>query len=85
MWSKAEQALHINVLKLKATIFLSRLFADTKGMVAVHVQMNNQAALVYLSKTSETKDLLMIQEEKKYGNFVWPIGSHFLQNIYWGL
>ena len=65
VWSQTEQVLHINILELRAAKFMILTFCRYKKDLAVHVQMDNQAALVSLIKMGGTRDLLMIQEAKK--------------------
>ena len=48
VWSEAEQALHINILELRAGKFAILTFCRYKKDLAVHVQMDNQPALAYL-------------------------------------
>ena len=54
VWSQAEQALHINILELWAAKFVILTFTRDKKDLAVHVQMDNQAALAYLVKMGQT-------------------------------
>ena len=76
VWSQAEQALHINILELKAPKFAILIFCKYKKDLAVHVQIDNQAALAYLVNMGITYlgNLLTIKEVyrkyKKYRNFV---------------
>ena len=65
-WSLAEQVLHINILKLREA---KSTICRYKKDVAVRVEMDNQAALAYLVKRGETRNLLMIQEAKKIWQF----------------
>lgn len=64
-WSQTEQALRINILKLKAKNFAILTFCRYTKDVAVHMKMENQTALVYLLKIRGIKDLLIIQEAKE--------------------
>ena len=59
------QALQINILKLRATKFVLFTSCRYKKDLAVHVKMDNQAALAYLVKIEGTRNLLMIQEAKE--------------------
>ena len=45
------------------------IFCRYKKDLAVHVQMDNQAALAYLVKMGGTRNLLMIQEAKEIWEF----------------
>ena len=65
VWSQTEQALYINILELKAAKFAILTSCRYKKDVAVHVQMDNQAALGYLIKMGRTRKLLMIYETKE--------------------
>ena len=69
VWSQAEQALHINILELRAATFVILSFSRDKKDLAVHVQIDNRAALAYLVKMGETRNLLMIQEAKEKWEF----------------
>ena len=69
VWSQAEQLLHINILELRAAKFAILTFFRYKKDVAVHMQMDNQAALVYLVKIGGTRNLLIIQEAKEIWEF----------------
>ena len=69
VWSQAEQALHINILELRAAKFVILTFCRYQKDLAVHVQMDNQSALAYLVKMGGTRNLLMIQEEKEIWEF----------------
>ena len=81
VWSQAEQALDINILELREAKFALLTFCRYKKDLAVHVQMDNQAALVSLIKMGGTRDLLMIQEAKKiWETCFMPIRSHLQQN-----
>ena len=53
-WSQAEQPLHINILELRAAKFVILTFCRYQKDLAVHVQMDNQAALAYLVKMGQT-------------------------------
>ena len=46
VWSQTEQALHINILELRATKFAILTFCRYKNDLVVHMQMDNQATLV---------------------------------------
>ena len=46
-WTQAEQALHINILELRATKFAILIFSSYKKDLTVHVQMNNQAVSLF--------------------------------------
>ena len=59
-WHQAEQALHINILELRAAKFVILIFCRYKKDLAVHVQMDNQAALAYFVKMGGTRNLLSI-------------------------
>ena len=63
VWS--QQALHINILELRAAKFVILIFCRYKKDLAVHVQMDNQAALAYLVKMGGTRNLLIIQKTKE--------------------
>ena len=67
VWSQAEQALHINILELKASRFVILIFCKYKKDVAVHVQIDNKTALAYLVNMGITYlgNLLMIKEVKE--------------------
>ena len=69
VWSQAEKALHINILELRAAKFAIITFCRYKKDLAVHVQMDNQAALAYLLKNRGARILLMIQEAKQIWEF----------------
>ena len=69
VWSQAEQALHINILQLRAAKFVILTFCRSKKNLAFHVQMDYQA-LAYLVKMGGTRNLLMIQEAKE----IWEFG-----------
>ena len=69
VWPQAEQAMHINILELRAEKFAILTFCRYKKDLAVHVQMDNQAALAYLVKMGGTRNLLMIQEAKEIWEF----------------
>ena len=45
VWSQVEQALYINILELRAAQFVILSFCQYKKDLAVHVQMDNRAAL----------------------------------------
>ena len=53
-WSKEERTLHINVLVLPIKFALFS-FTKEKRVKAIHFQIDNKAALPYLSKTVEAK------------------------------
>ena len=69
VWYQAEQALHINILELMAAKFAVLTFCRNKKDLAVHVQMENQAALAYLVKMEGTRNQLIIQEAKEIWEF----------------
>ena len=69
LWSQSEHPLHLNILKLRATKFAIPAFSIYKNHLAVHVQMYNQAALAYLVKMRETRNLIIIQEAKEPWKF----------------
>ena len=69
VWSQAEQAVHINILQLRAAKFVILTFCRSKKNLAFHVQMDYQA-LAYLVKMGGTRNLLMIQEAKE----IWEFG-----------
>ena len=69
VWSQAEQAVHINIPELRGVKLAILIFYRYKKDVAVHVQMDNKAALAYLVKMGGTRNLLMIQEAKKIWEF----------------
>ena len=69
VWYQAEQALHINILELMAAKFAILTFCRYKKDLAVHVQMDNQAALAYLVKMGGTRNQLIIQEAKEIWEF----------------
>ena len=48
--SKEEQLLHINVLELKAVRLALLTFSNHKSLKAVHFQIDNTTALLYLVK-----------------------------------
>ena len=73
VWYQAEQALHINILELMAAKFAILTFCRYKKDLAVHVQMDNQAALAYLVKMGGTRNQFIIQEAKE----IWEL---FLAN-----
>ena len=49
-WSKEEQLLHINVLKLKAVKLAIFTFNKQKSLKTIHFQIDNPTALLYLVK-----------------------------------
>ena len=69
VWSRAEQPLYIKILELRAAKFAILTFCRYKKDLAVHVQIENQAALAYLVKKRGTRNLLMIQEAKEIWKF----------------
>ena len=69
VWSQTEQPLYINILELREAKFATFTFCRYKKDLAVHVQMDNQAALAYLVKNRGTKNLLMVQEGKEIWEF----------------
>ena len=52
-WPKEEQLLHINVLELKAVKLTLLTFNKQKSLKAVHFQIENTTALLYLVKWGE--------------------------------
>ena len=60
-------------------------FCRYKKDLAVHVQMDNQAALTYLVKWERQETYLRFRRQRKYGNFVQRIRSHLLQSTCRGL
>ena len=69
LWSQSEQALHINILEPRAAKFAVLTFCRYKKDLAVHVEIDNQAALAYLVKMGGTRNLLLIQEAKEIWKF----------------
>ena len=61
--------MHVSILELRAEKFTILTFCGYKKDLAVHVQMDNQAALTYLVKMGGTRNLLMIQEAKEIWEF----------------
>ena len=49
-WSKEKQLLHINVLELKAVKLALLTFNKQKSLKAVHFQIDNTPAALYLVK-----------------------------------
>ena len=64
-WFKKEQGLHINQVELLAIRFAILTFAKMWKMLAIHIQVDNMAALSYLLKMGGTKnpDLMQIPKE----------------------
>ena len=54
-WNKEEKNLHINSLELKTARLVIMTFTRLKTAKAVHIQMNNIAALSYLLKMGKDK------------------------------
>ena len=56
-WLKEEQLLHINVLELKAVKLALLTFNKQKSLKAVHFQIDNTTALLYLVKMGGNREL----------------------------
>ena len=68
--SQAKLEQHINILELRAAKFAILKFCRYKNNLAVHMQMENQAALAYLVKTGEQEFYPRFSRQKKHGTFV---------------
>lgn len=80
MWSKAEQALHINVLKLKATNFCISTFCRYEGDGSSSCANEQPSSIGIFIKNKLNKRL-----RKKIWKFCMADRITLLQNIYWGL
>ena len=56
VWFQAEQEKNINILELRASKFALLTFCRYKKDLAVHVQIDNQAALAYLVENGRDKE-----------------------------
>ena len=60
-WSMEEHLLHINVLELKAIKLALLIFSEQKSLKAVHFQIDNTIALLYLVKMEGTGNQMLLK------------------------
>ena len=60
-WSMEEHLLHINVLELKAIKLALLIFSEQKSLKAVHFQIDNTTALLYLVKMEGTGNQMLLK------------------------
>ena len=60
-WSKEKQLLHINILELKAVKVPLLTFNKQKSLIAVHFQIDNTTALLYLVKMGGTRNQIILK------------------------
>ena len=60
-WSKEEELLHINVLEMKAVKLALLTFNKQKSLKAVHIQVDNTTALLYLVKIGGTENQMLFK------------------------
>lgn len=63
-WSPVEQALHINVLELRAVRLACLKFASEFRARHVHFQVDNVTAVAYINKQGGTHSVLMMREAR---------------------
>ena len=69
-----EHFLHINVLELKAIRLALLIFSEQKSLKAVHFQIDNTTALLYLVKMEGTGNQMLL----KISQEIW---QHFLKHL----
>ena len=72
--SMEEHFLHINVLELKAIRLALLIFSEQKSLKAVHFQIDNTTALLYLVKMEGTGNQMLL----KISQEIW---QHFLKHL----
>ena len=68
--SKEEQLLHINVLELKAVKLALLTFNKQKSLKAVHFQIDNTTALLYLVKMGGTGNQMLLKLSKEIWQYL---------------
>ena len=76
MWSAKKIKYHINVLELLVIKLAIETFSKLLTHKAIHLQVDNMVALIYLLKKGGTKNLKLLQLAKKMGSFS-PMWDHF--------
>ena len=69
-WSKEEQLLHINLLELKAVKLALLSFSKQKSLKAVHIQIDNTTALLYLKKKGGTGNQMLLKLRKEIWQYL---------------
>ena len=69
-WSKKEQDLQINQLKLLVIKLAILAFVKMSKMSAIHIQVDNMTALSYLLKMGEKKNSELMQISKELWEFL---------------
>ena len=69
MWTKQEQALHINTLELlRAKLGLLSFFKDNKDIKHIRVMMDNNTAVAYINNMGELDPICVMILLLTYGN-----------------
>ena len=69
-WSKEEQLLHIIVLELKIVKLSLLTFNKQKSLKAVHIQVDNTTALLYLVKIGGTGNQMLFKLSKEIWQYL---------------
>ena len=69
MWTKQEQALHINSLELlRAKLGLLSFFKDNKDIKHIRVMMDNNTAVAFINNMGELDPIFVMILLSTYGN-----------------
>ena len=69
-WSKEEQLLHINLLELKAVKLALLSFSKQESLKAVHIQVDNTTALLYLKKKGGIGNQMLLKLRKEIWQYL---------------
>ena len=69
-WSYQERTKHINVLELIAVKLAILTFTKEKPVIAVHLELDNTKALLYLVKMGETRSQELLQVAKEIWDYL---------------
>ena len=69
-WSYHERTKHINVLEFIAVKLAILIFTKGKSVTAIHLQLDNMAALFYLVKMEGTRSPELLQVAKEIWDYL---------------